>query len=339
MLVDLATTVETLHPLESASDDSLVQLLHFLRKHAVLHLTTGQREELKVALRDGSGDRSSSLLKEILRVVPWRRVGAAPEDAVEIKDLLMSGAPVVIVDKNLATRLAIDELVPRTAENPEVIRAGYLSESPTCERVQSLPSSVGRAISREEVWTDRLAPLVRVSDSTKIYDRYVLDDSGGTLDWKPGIKWLFGQMKSSRLAGLNIEVITMPPSEVLPKATQIQNLLDKTLLDSGDTFSQISMTVCKGNASLRGGPKLSEPFHDRVLLFVCNGHARAISLGGGLDMFAASFCRSGSVAYHPAVEKEPLRDSLSEINRIIAGANPSLRTRGSVRPKVMISPS
>ena len=331
MLIGIATTVETLRPKDRDTDDALIQFLYFLRKHAVLLQTETQREELKSAVKDGRGDRASVLLREILRLVPVHQSAVSPEQAVSIQDFKGTGAPVVVLDPALADRFNIQALLPRTIENPEIVRAGFIFESPMCEKIQHQSSWLNNSTNREQVWTERLAPLVAISDSVKIYDRYLLDGGAKKMEWRGGVKWLLEKIMSSSPGKLNVEIVTLQPSEETVKKQSIDELLSKTISQDGNGISQISLTVCRGNAFLQGGPRLSEVFHDRVISFISNGHARAVSFGAGLDMFNQPMCGHGAITYYSEVDKDGIGASLSEITRIIGGSDPKYRVRGSIK--------
>lgn len=319
MLINVSTTIESLHPSNRDHDDSLVQFLGFLNDHSVLTHSQAQFDALKNAVRNGSGDRATSLLKEIMLSVPKRISGTSPDDAHTIEDLHSSDASLVVIDPTLAEKLNVTFVIPKSPGHPEVVRAGYLYKSPTCEQVRQIANFLNPSQDREEVWTQRFLPLIAISDSIKIYDRYLIDKSGGAPVWNSGLDWFLSKFALRNGPAVNVEIFTLPPDTRITKI-ELENLLVSTLKKANGGIRQISINVCDGNSTFARGPRLKDQFHDRIITFVHNGRERAITLGTGMDTFKSQKCRASAIAYFPVVKNSAIGQSLSEIIRTISGA-------------------
>jgi len=331
MILDLATTIESLLPNVERQDDSYQQFLTTLRRHGVLALSQQQVAEILEILKSRGADHSSQLLKEILRICPRREIQVSLESLKSIDEIQHLDTDLVIIDTDSAAKLNFSEHISGAEGTPEIVQLGFLHKSKHLENIQKLDNWLTDSTAREDVWQYYLSPLVRYADSIKIYDRYLIETTSKGVVWRNGIKWFLEKVGTVNQTGLDLEIVSFFPDREKLSADQVKALALEGLRLSNRKGSQFTLTFCDERASEPRGQRLQEVFHDRVLSFVHNGHSRSFTLGGGLEMFGSNYCRNGAITYYPAATKDTVGSTLTKIHRIINGAAPEMRRRVAVK--------
>lgn len=331
MILELATTLESLLPNVKGQDDSQQQFFSTLRKHGALALSQQQVTEILEILKSRGADHSSQLLREILRICPRREIQMSPESLKSIDELKHLGTDLVIIDTDLAVKLNFSEYISGAEGTPEIVQFGFLHKSKHLEKIQKLDNWLTDSTAREDVWQHYLSPLVKIADSIKIYDRYLIETINRDVVWRNGIKWFLGKVGTVNEIGIDLEIVSFFPDREKLSADKLTALALEGVELSNGKVSQLTLTLCDERASEPGGQRLQEVFHDRVLSFVHNGHSRSFTLGGGLEMFGSNYCRNGAITYYPAATKDTVGSTLTKIHRIINGAAPAMRRRVSVK--------
>lgn len=205
-------------------------------------------------------------------------------DVQEIADRLATRVDLVLLEREHAELLgvppdAFSVLAP--GGRPELGRLSTATRTRAMVRARELlaaPIRVGD--NREDIWRDRLAPLVGVTKSVVVYDRYAGAHAARryvyNLRSRDGLTWLLA--KIAQMGGKRVRLITAAMEEEGGRAMGpevISDGLQQLRWAMGEAKVQLDVVIVPDGAQRFG--------HDRHLRF---GERVALALGPGLQIFS-----------------------------------------------------
>jgi hypothetical protein len=205
-------------------------------------------------------------------------------DVQEIADRLATRVDLVLLERKHAELLGVPPdsfSVLAPGGRPEIGRLSTATRTHTMVRARELlaaPIRVGD--NREDIWRDRLEPLVGVTKSVVIYDRYAGVQAARryvyNLRSRDGLTWLLSRV--AQLGGKRVRLITAAVEEEGGRAMGpevISDGLQQLRWAVGQAKVQLDVVIVPDGAQRFG--------HDRHLRF---GERVALALGPGLQIFS-----------------------------------------------------
>lgn len=205
-------------------------------------------------------------------------------DVQEIADRLASRVDLVLLEREHAELLGVPPdafSVFAPGGRPELGRLSTATRTHALVRARELllaPIRVGE--NREDIWRDRLAPLMGVTKSVVVYDRYAGAHAARryvyNLRSRDGLTWLLAkvaQMRQKRVRLITAAMEEEGGREMGPEV--IADGLQRLRWAMGEAQVQLDIVIVPDGAQRFG--------HDRHLRF---GERVALALGPGLQIFS-----------------------------------------------------